>query len=172
MYLMYYLNDEGKRVYTLKKVAPDGKPTHSAHPARYGRRFFFFFFFFFSRWGVVAHLSALGLAPVRPLTSPGSRRTTSTRATAISSRSDTASSRCRRRRPRSAPRPHECISFFDFVVAGAAVADSLLDGATPAWRRCGCICRRKGGRHRPEGREGAARDGKFIPHHFDTWCSD
>ncbi|EEB05551.1 small nucleolar ribonucleoprotein Nop10 [Schizosaccharomyces japonicus yFS275] len=35
MHLMYYLNDEGKRVYTLKKFAPDGKPTHSSHPARF-----------------------------------------------------------------------------------------------------------------------------------------
>lgn len=35
MYLMYYEDEEGKRVYTLKKVAPDGKPTQSAHPARF-----------------------------------------------------------------------------------------------------------------------------------------
>eukprot|EP00890_Picochlorum_soloecismus_P006544 jgi/Picsp_1/714/NSC_04203-R1_h aca ribonucleoprotein complex subunit 3-like len=35
MYLMYYLNDNGDRTYTLKKVDPDGKPTHSAHPARF-----------------------------------------------------------------------------------------------------------------------------------------
>ncbi|KAI9297123.1 nucleolar RNA-binding protein Nop10p [Neoconidiobolus thromboides FSU 785] len=35
MYLMYYLNDEGKRVYTLKKKAPNGQPTKSAHPARF-----------------------------------------------------------------------------------------------------------------------------------------
>jgi|TARA_B110000208_G_C11683684_1_gene399749 H/ACA ribonucleoprotein complex subunit 3 len=35
MHLMYYLDDAGKRVYTLLKVAPDGKPTHSAHPARF-----------------------------------------------------------------------------------------------------------------------------------------
>lgn len=35
MYLMYYLDDEGKRVYTLEKVAPDGKATVSAHPARF-----------------------------------------------------------------------------------------------------------------------------------------
>ena len=32
MYLMYYLNKEGNRVYTLKKVGPDGTPTVSAHP--------------------------------------------------------------------------------------------------------------------------------------------
>jgi len=31
----YYLDDEGKRVYTLKKESPDGKPTISAHPARF-----------------------------------------------------------------------------------------------------------------------------------------
>nr|BAV58192.1 H/ACA ribonucleoprotein complex subunit 3 [Ulva partita] len=35
MYLMYYLDAEGKRVYTLNKEAPDGKPTVSAHPARF-----------------------------------------------------------------------------------------------------------------------------------------
>lgn len=32
MHLMYYLDASGKRVYTLKKTAPDGSPTHSAHP--------------------------------------------------------------------------------------------------------------------------------------------
>ena len=32
MHLMYYLGSDGKRVYTLKKVAPDGAPTKSAHP--------------------------------------------------------------------------------------------------------------------------------------------
>ncbi|XP_012225662.1 H/ACA ribonucleoprotein complex subunit 3 [Linepithema humile] len=35
MYLMYYLDANGDRVYTLKKVDPDGKPTLSAHPARF-----------------------------------------------------------------------------------------------------------------------------------------
>ena len=35
MYLMYYLDTEGKRVYTLAKVDPSGKPTFSAHPARF-----------------------------------------------------------------------------------------------------------------------------------------
>lgn len=35
MYLMYYLDEEGKRVYTLNKVAPDGQATISAHPARF-----------------------------------------------------------------------------------------------------------------------------------------
>jgi len=35
MYLMYYLDDSGKRVYTLAKVDPEGKPTFSAHPARF-----------------------------------------------------------------------------------------------------------------------------------------
>ncbi|CAB76034.1 box H/ACA snoRNP complex protein [Schizosaccharomyces pombe] len=35
MHLMYYLNDEGKRVYTLKKVSPDGRVTKSSHPARF-----------------------------------------------------------------------------------------------------------------------------------------
>ncbi len=32
---MYYDNPEGKRVYTLSKVDPAGKPTFSAHPARF-----------------------------------------------------------------------------------------------------------------------------------------
>ncbi|PRW50882.1 H ACA ribonucleo complex subunit 3 [Chlorella sorokiniana] len=32
---MYYMNEKGERVYTLKKVAPDGTPTQSAHPARF-----------------------------------------------------------------------------------------------------------------------------------------
>ncbi|KIZ04253.1 H/ACA ribonucleoprotein complex subunit 3 [Monoraphidium neglectum] len=35
MYLMYYDDDQGNRVYTLKKVGPDGTPTKSAHPARF-----------------------------------------------------------------------------------------------------------------------------------------
>jgi len=35
MYLMYYQDAEGKRVYTLNKVDPNGKPTFSAHPARF-----------------------------------------------------------------------------------------------------------------------------------------
>ncbi|EFN56552.1 hypothetical protein CHLNCDRAFT_21830 [Chlorella variabilis] len=35
MYLMQYTNEKGERVYTLKKHAPDGKPTESAHPARF-----------------------------------------------------------------------------------------------------------------------------------------
>ncbi|EIE21299.1 hypothetical protein COCSUDRAFT_83523 [Coccomyxa subellipsoidea C-169] len=35
MYLMYYLDDAGKRIYTLQKTAPDGSPTQSAHPARF-----------------------------------------------------------------------------------------------------------------------------------------
>ncbi|CEI86350.1 snoRNP complex protein [Rhizopus azygosporus] len=35
MYLMYYLNDKGERIYTLKKVDPTGMPTKSAHPARF-----------------------------------------------------------------------------------------------------------------------------------------
>jgi len=32
---MYYMNEKGERVYTLKKTAPDGSPTQSAHPARF-----------------------------------------------------------------------------------------------------------------------------------------
>ncbi|KAI7904680.1 H/ACA ribonucleoprotein complex subunit 3 [Cokeromyces recurvatus] len=35
MYLMYYLNEKGDRVYTLKKTDPNGFPTKSAHPARF-----------------------------------------------------------------------------------------------------------------------------------------
>ncbi|KAL4234558.1 snoRNP complex protein [Mactra antiquata] len=35
MYLMYYLDDAGNRVYTLKKTDPNNKPTMSAHPARF-----------------------------------------------------------------------------------------------------------------------------------------
>ncbi|XP_032937387.1 H/ACA ribonucleoprotein complex subunit 3-like [Catharus ustulatus] len=32
--LQCYENERGERVYTLRKVAPDGTPTCSAHPAR------------------------------------------------------------------------------------------------------------------------------------------
>jgi len=32
---MYYLSESGTRVYTLKKETPEGKPTESAHPARF-----------------------------------------------------------------------------------------------------------------------------------------
>ncbi|KAE9019133.1 hypothetical protein PF002_g7958 [Phytophthora fragariae] len=35
MHLMYYLGDDGKRVYTLKKETSAGAPTCSAHPARF-----------------------------------------------------------------------------------------------------------------------------------------
>ena len=35
MHLMYYTGDKGERIYTLKKEAPDGRPTESAHPARF-----------------------------------------------------------------------------------------------------------------------------------------
>ncbi|KXS13243.1 Nop10p-domain-containing protein [Gonapodya prolifera JEL478] len=35
MHLMYYTDTNGQRVYTLKKTAPDGSPTKSAHPARF-----------------------------------------------------------------------------------------------------------------------------------------
>ncbi|XP_055603613.1 H/ACA ribonucleoprotein complex subunit 3 [Uranotaenia lowii] len=35
MYLMYYLNEKGERVYTLKKQGPYDLPTQSAHPARF-----------------------------------------------------------------------------------------------------------------------------------------
>jgi len=32
---MFYLNDKGERVYTLKKEDQHGLPTNSAHPARF-----------------------------------------------------------------------------------------------------------------------------------------
>uniref|UniRef100_A0A0N5ARP4 Nucleolar protein 10 n=1 Tax=Syphacia muris TaxID=451379 RepID=A0A0N5ARP4_9BILA len=35
MFLRYYLDDKGNRVYTLKKEDPTGKQTLSAHPARF-----------------------------------------------------------------------------------------------------------------------------------------
>jgi H/ACA ribonucleoprotein complex subunit 3 len=35
MHLMYHLDEEGKRVYTLKKEDKSGTPTSSAHPARF-----------------------------------------------------------------------------------------------------------------------------------------
>lgn len=34
MHLMYYTNEEGRRVYTLKKEAPNGEITYSAHPGK------------------------------------------------------------------------------------------------------------------------------------------
>ncbi|VDK59852.1 unnamed protein product [Anisakis simplex] len=35
MYLKYYLDDRGKRVYTFQEFDPSGNPTKSAHPARF-----------------------------------------------------------------------------------------------------------------------------------------
>ena len=35
MYLRYYLNESGKRVYTMKVVLDDGSYTLNAHPARF-----------------------------------------------------------------------------------------------------------------------------------------
>ncbi|CAG9801482.1 unnamed protein product [Chironomus riparius] len=35
MYLMYYLNEKGERMYTLKKKNPENLPTVTAHPARF-----------------------------------------------------------------------------------------------------------------------------------------
>ncbi|RZC90079.1 hypothetical protein C5167_044709, partial [Papaver somniferum] len=32
MYLQYYINDNGDKVYTVKKESPLGKATESAHP--------------------------------------------------------------------------------------------------------------------------------------------
>lgn len=34
MYLMYYRDENNKRVYTLAKVDPHGRPTMSAHPGK------------------------------------------------------------------------------------------------------------------------------------------
>lgn len=35
MHLQYTLDNQGNRVYTLKKVTTEGKVTKSAHPARF-----------------------------------------------------------------------------------------------------------------------------------------
>jgi len=35
MHLMYTLDSEGKRIYTLKKIVDGNKVTKSAHPARF-----------------------------------------------------------------------------------------------------------------------------------------
>ena len=35
MYLQFYINDNGDKVYTTKKESPLGKATQSAHPARF-----------------------------------------------------------------------------------------------------------------------------------------
>ncbi|XP_068584343.1 H/ACA ribonucleoprotein complex subunit 3 [Cebidichthys violaceus] len=35
MFLQFYENESGDRVYTLKKICPVGQPTSSAHPARF-----------------------------------------------------------------------------------------------------------------------------------------
>ncbi|MCL7026846.1 hypothetical protein MKW94_020981 [Papaver nudicaule] len=35
MYLQYYINDNGDKVYTVKKESPLGRATESAHPARF-----------------------------------------------------------------------------------------------------------------------------------------
>jgi len=35
MYLRYYNNEKGDRVYTFQAKAPDGSFTFSAHPARF-----------------------------------------------------------------------------------------------------------------------------------------
>ncbi|ORX40234.1 Nop10p-domain-containing protein [Kockovaella imperatae] len=35
MHLMYTLDEQGNRVYTLKKITKDGKVSKSAHPARF-----------------------------------------------------------------------------------------------------------------------------------------
>lgn len=32
---MYYMNESGDKVYTLQKMDPMGRPTLSAHPARF-----------------------------------------------------------------------------------------------------------------------------------------
>ncbi|KHN86868.1 H/ACA ribonucleoprotein complex subunit 3 [Toxocara canis] len=35
MYLRFYTDERGNRVYTLKKLDPEGRQTYSAHPARF-----------------------------------------------------------------------------------------------------------------------------------------
>lgn len=35
MHLMFYTDDKGRRRYTLAKKDPQGRPTESAHPARF-----------------------------------------------------------------------------------------------------------------------------------------
>jgi H/ACA ribonucleoprotein complex subunit 3 len=35
MHLMYTLDTDGKRIYTLQKITGDGEITKSAHPARF-----------------------------------------------------------------------------------------------------------------------------------------
>ncbi|XP_008372360.1 H/ACA ribonucleoprotein complex subunit 3-like protein [Malus sylvestris] len=35
MYLQYYINENGNKVYTTKKESPLGEATQSAHPARF-----------------------------------------------------------------------------------------------------------------------------------------
>ncbi|KZO91862.1 Nop10p-domain-containing protein [Calocera viscosa TUFC12733] len=35
MHLMYTMDENGNRIYTLKKITPAGKVTKSAHPARF-----------------------------------------------------------------------------------------------------------------------------------------
>jgi len=35
MHLYYHVGEDGKRVYTLKKKDPEGKPTMSAHPGSF-----------------------------------------------------------------------------------------------------------------------------------------
>lgn len=35
MHLMVYINEKGDKVYTLEKKDPQGRPTESAHPARF-----------------------------------------------------------------------------------------------------------------------------------------
>ncbi|GAB5586549.1 snoRNP complex protein [Umbelopsis nana] len=35
MHLMYHVDTNGNRVYTLKKITSEGKITKSAHPARF-----------------------------------------------------------------------------------------------------------------------------------------
>lgn len=36
MYLRYYLDEDGKRVYTLKMKLDNGQYTHNAHPGTIG----------------------------------------------------------------------------------------------------------------------------------------
>ncbi|CAG8542534.1 2081_t:CDS:2 [Ambispora gerdemannii] len=35
MHLMYYLDANGNRIYTMKRLSPTGEVTKSAHPAKF-----------------------------------------------------------------------------------------------------------------------------------------
>uniref|UniRef100_A0A0M3HV87 Nucleolar protein 10 n=1 Tax=Ascaris lumbricoides TaxID=6252 RepID=A0A0M3HV87_ASCLU len=56
MYLKFYLDEQGNRVYTLKELDPEGRQTQSAHPARFSpedKRLFISFILFFIGWKII-----------------------------------------------------------------------------------------------------------------------